>query len=109
MLPADAQGKPRPQPARSRQGRLLVGGGEGGFAGPVIALPAAPNLIVLTVAGNAFAVLTTPIMVFGLLWLTNSKRLMLPGHTNRWWENLVLLASAVIGARHFPTSCASSR
>ncbi|MGH3316645.1 MAG: Nramp family divalent metal transporter, partial [Nocardioidaceae bacterium] len=63
----------------------------------VFALPAAPDVIVLTVIGNTFAVLTTPIIVFGLLWLTNSKRLMLPGHTNRWWENLILLASAVIG------------
>lgn len=63
----------------------------------VFALPHAPDLIVLTVVGNTFAVLTTPVIVFGLIWMTNNKRLMLPGHTNRWWENVVLLASAAIG------------
>lgn len=63
----------------------------------VFALPHAPNVIVLTVLGNTFAVLTTPIIVFGLLWMTNKKTLMLDGYTNRWWENVVLVVAAAIG------------
>lgn len=60
-------------------------------------LPNAPNVIVLTVIGNTFAVLTTPIIVLGLIWMTNNRKLMLPDATNRWWENAILWASAVIG------------
>jgi Mn2+/Fe2+ NRAMP family transporter len=63
----------------------------------VFALPNAPDVVILTVIGNTFAVLTTPVIVVGLLWLTNKKRLMLPGYTNKWWENLILVVSGVIG------------
>jgi hypothetical protein len=63
----------------------------------VFALPSAPDVIVLAVISNTFAMLTTPIIVFGLLWMTNNKRPMLRGYTNRWCENPILVASAVIG------------
>jgi Mn2+/Fe2+ NRAMP family transporter len=63
----------------------------------VFALPNAPDVVILTVIGNTFAVLTTPVIVLGLLWLTNKKRLMLPGYTNKWWENVILVVSGVIG------------
>lgn len=63
----------------------------------VFALPFAPNLVILTIAGNAFAVLTAPIIIVGLLFITNNRRWMLQGYANRWWENVILFVVGGIG------------
>lgn len=62
----------------------------------VFSLPWAPNLVILTVLGGAISVLAVPAFVFGIIYLTSSRRLMLPGLVNRWWELLILLAIAAI-------------
>lgn len=65
---------------------------------PVIfALPAFPDVVVMTVAGSATAGLMAPVIIVGTLILTNDKRRMLPGYTNRWWENCILVVVGCIG------------
>lgn len=63
----------------------------------VFALPMFPDVVVMTVAGSATGGLMAPLIVVGTLFLTNSKRRMLPGYTNRWWENVILVAVGVLG------------
>ncbi|MQA85061.1 MAG: hypothetical protein GEV03_10670 [Streptosporangiales bacterium] len=63
----------------------------------VFALPAFPDVVVLTVAGSSTSAILAPVIMGGVLILTNRKSLMLPGYTNRWWENAILFAVAVIG------------
>lgn len=65
---------------------------------PVIfTLPFAPDLIVLTLIGNAVNVLTVPALIIGLVVITSRRDLMLPGYTNRWWETLCLVAIGAVG------------
>ncbi|WP_314173850.1 Nramp family divalent metal transporter [Streptomyces winkii] len=65
---------------------------------PVIfSLPFAPDLIVLTLLGNGLSVVTVPALMVGLVAITMRKDLMLPGHANRWWENLVLAGIGAVG------------
>jgi Mn2+/Fe2+ NRAMP family transporter len=63
----------------------------------VFALPFAPNLVVLTVIGSSFAVLTAPIIIVGIIWLTSSRRYMLPEYVNKWWQTAILLVVGGIG------------
>lgn len=67
------------------------------FAPVFFALPAFPDVVVMTVAGSATAGLMAPIIIAGTLILTNSKRRMLPGYTNKWWENVVLVVVGCVG------------
>jgi hypothetical protein len=60
-------------------------------------LPHGPSLVAITVFGNAIQVFVVPAMIVGLLWMTNSRRWMLKGFANRWWENLILLVICGIG------------
>lgn len=63
----------------------------------VFALPFAPNLVVLTVLGSSFAVLTAPIIIVGIILLTSSKKFMLPEFVNKWWQTVILLVVGGIG------------
>jgi Mn2+/Fe2+ NRAMP family transporter len=61
------------------------------------AAPGLPDVLVLTVIGSSVGVLLAPVIVVCTIWLTNSKRLMLPGHTNTWWMNVILVVVGIIG------------
>lgn len=63
----------------------------------VFSIPNGPNVVVLTVLGSSFSVITVPLMIVGLIYLTSSKRLMLPEHVNKWWQTLLLSAIGAIG------------
>jgi Mn2+/Fe2+ NRAMP family transporter len=63
----------------------------------IFSLPQAPNLIVLTIFGNALQVVVVPGLIVGLIWITNSRRWMLQEYVNRWWENILLLLIGAIG------------
>ena len=63
----------------------------------IFSMPWAPNVVVLTVIGSGFAVLSAPIIIVGVILLTRNKQLMLPGHANRWWETAVLVAIGAVG------------
>ncbi|WP_158511367.1 hypothetical protein [Pseudonocardia dioxanivorans] len=38
-----------------------------------------------------------PVIIVGTLALTNDKRKMLPGYTNKWWENIILIVVGAVG------------
>lgn len=61
------------------------------------ALPGLPDVLVMTVVASSTAALLAPVIMVGTLVLTNNKRLMLPGHTNRWYFNVVLVAVGCVG------------
>jgi len=63
----------------------------------VFALPVFPDVVVMTVVGSASAGLMAPVIIVGTLFLTNDRRRMLPGHTNRWWENVILVVVGLVG------------
>jgi Mn2+/Fe2+ NRAMP family transporter len=63
----------------------------------LFSLPAAPNFIVLTIAGNALGAITGPIIIVGVIILTTSKKYMLPEYANKWWETIALLIIGGIG------------
>ncbi|MQA09375.1 MAG: hypothetical protein GEU98_12650 [Pseudonocardiaceae bacterium] len=61
------------------------------------ALPGLPDVLVLTVAGSSTAAILAPVIVVGTIALTNNKGLMLPGHTNKWWMNVILCVVGAVG------------
>jgi len=61
------------------------------------ALPGLPDVLVLTLIGSSTSALLAPVIVVCTIWLTNSKRMMLPGYTNSWAMNVVLVAVGLIG------------
>ena len=63
----------------------------------IFSLPFAPNFIVLTVFANAIAVVLIPAIVVGVVWITNKKEWLLPGWTNSWWENVIIIAVGGVG------------
>ncbi len=63
----------------------------------LFSLPAAPNFIALTIAGNALGAITGPIIILGVIILTTSKKYMLPEYANKWWETIALLIIGGIG------------
>jgi hypothetical protein len=63
----------------------------------LFSLPAAPNFIALTIAGNALGAITGPIIIVGVIILTTSKKYMLPEYANKWWETVALLIIGGIG------------
>lgn len=63
----------------------------------LFSLPAAPNFIALTIAGNAMGAITGPIIIVGVILLTTRKKYMMEGYANRWWETAALLVIGGIG------------
>jgi hypothetical protein len=63
----------------------------------LFSLPQGPNLVVLTVFGNALQVVVVPAIIVGLIWITSSRRWMLREYVNSWWENVLLFVIGVIG------------
>jgi Mn2+/Fe2+ NRAMP family transporter len=63
----------------------------------IFSLPGTADFIVLTILANAMAVLTAPIILVGVILITNNRRWMLAEYRNKWWENLILLVVAGIG------------
>lgn len=63
----------------------------------IFSTPFAPNFLVLTVFGGALPIILVPVIIVGILWLTNNKRLMMPGYANRWWQNIILFAVGAVG------------
>ena len=63
----------------------------------IFSLPGTSDFIVLTILANAMAVLTAPIILVGVILITNNRRWMLAEYRNKWWENLILLVVAGIG------------
>lgn len=62
----------------------------------VFSLPFAPDLIVLTLLGNALSVVTVPAIMIGLIIITTSRKL-LGAYANKWWETITLLAICGVG------------
>lgn len=63
----------------------------------VFSLPGLVDFILLTIVANAMAVLTAPIILLGVILITNNRRWMLPEYRNKWWENIILLFIAGVG------------
>lgn len=61
------------------------------------AAPGLPDVLVLTVVAGSNSVLLAPVIVIGTIVLTNHKRLMLPGYTNSWYMNVILVVVGLIG------------
>lgn len=67
------------------------------FAPLVFSVPNGPNVVVLTVLGSSFSVITVPLLIIGLIYLTSSRKLMLPQHVNKWWQTVLLVGVGAIG------------
>ncbi|WP_157596616.1 Nramp family divalent metal transporter [Saccharomonospora saliphila] len=63
----------------------------------VFSLPSMPGMVVITLLGNSFNVLTVPAIIIGLIVMTSRRDLMAPGHANRWWETVILAAIGAVG------------
>lgn len=64
----------------------------------LVTLPGAPDLVHISVFGlSLVTALTLPAILIGILLLTSSKKFMLPGYANRWWEVLILTVISAIG------------
>jgi Mn2+/Fe2+ NRAMP family transporter len=63
----------------------------------IFSLPGLADFILLTIVANAMAVLTAPIILVGVILITNNRQWMLSAYRNKWWENLILLVIAGIG------------
>lgn len=63
----------------------------------IFSMPFAPNLVTLTIVGNSLAVITAPIIILGIIFMTSRKSMMLPDYVNKWWENLILGIVGCIG------------
>lgn len=87
----DPEREDRTRPFRAVQIGLMV------LVPIVFALPVFPDVVVMTVVGSASAGLMAPVIIVGTLFLTNDRRRMLPGHTNRWWENVILVVVGLVG------------
>lgn len=65
---------------------------------PVLfSLPGMPGMVVVTLLGISFSVLTVPPTMIGLIAMTARRDLMLPGYANRWWETGILGAIGLVG------------
>jgi Mn2+/Fe2+ NRAMP family transporter len=63
----------------------------------VFALPVFPEALSMTVIGSATAGLLAPVLMIGTIVLTNDRRRMAAGYTNRWWTNLLLCGVGLVG------------
>lgn len=65
---------------------------------PVLfSLPRMPGMVVVTMMGISFSVLTVPPIMVGLISMTTRRDLMLQPYLNRWWETAVLGGVALVG------------
>lgn len=65
---------------------------------PVLfSLPGMPGMVVVTLLGISFSVLTVPPIMIGLIVMTSRRDLMLRQYVNRWWETAILAAIALVG------------
>ena len=65
---------------------------------PVLfSLPGMPGMVVITLLGISFSVLTVPSTMVGLIAMTARRDLMLPSYVNRWWENAILVSIGLVG------------
>lgn len=65
---------------------------------PVLfSLPSMPGMVVVTMMGISFSVLTVPPIMVGLISMTARRDLMLPPYVNRWWETAVLGGIGLVG------------
>ncbi len=63
----------------------------------VFSLPGMPGMVVITLLGNSFNVLTVPAIIVGLIVMTTRRDLMLAAFVNRWWETVILAAIGAVG------------
>lgn len=63
----------------------------------MFSLPGMPGIVVITLLGISFSVLTVPSTMVGLIAMTARRDLMLPSYVNRWWENAILVAIGLVG------------
>lgn len=63
----------------------------------VFSLPGMPGMVVITLLGNSFNVLTVPAIIVGLIIMTTRRDLMLRPYINRWWETAILVAIGAVG------------
>ncbi|PAF35545.1 hypothetical protein CHH58_15925 [Terribacillus saccharophilus] len=64
----------------------------------LISIPGAPDLVLLNVFGTSvITALILPPIVVGLVLMTSSRKYMMEGYKNRWWETGILVIIAVIG------------
>jgi Mn2+/Fe2+ NRAMP family transporter len=63
----------------------------------VFALPLFPEALSMTVIGSATAGLLAPVLMIGTIVLTNDRRRMAAGYTNRWWANVLLCGVGLVG------------
>jgi len=64
----------------------------------LVTLPGAPDLVHISVFGlSLVTALTLPAILIGILFLTSSKKFMLPGYANRWWEVAILTIITGVG------------
>lgn len=65
---------------------------------PVLfSLPGMPGMVVVTLLGISFSVLTVPPTMLGLIAMTARRDLMRPDYVNRWWETAILVGIALVG------------
>ncbi|RCW41066.1 Mn2+/Fe2+ NRAMP family transporter [Halopolyspora algeriensis] len=63
----------------------------------VFSMPSMPGMVVITLLGNSFNVLTVPAIIIGLIVMTSRRDLMAAGHANKWWETAILVAIGAVG------------
>ena len=54
-------------------------------------------MVVVTLLGISFSVLTVPPTMVGLIAMTARRDLMRPDYVNRWWETAILVAIGLVG------------
>jgi Mn2+/Fe2+ NRAMP family transporter len=65
---------------------------------PVLfSLPGMPGMVVVTMMGISFSVLTVPPIMVGLMVMTTRRDLMLQPYINRWWETAILAGIGLVG------------
>ncbi|GAB2742904.1 Nramp family divalent metal transporter [Salinifilum aidingensis] len=63
----------------------------------VFSAPGMPGMVLITLLGNSFNVLTVPAIIIGLIVMTSRRDLMARGHANRWWEKALLVLIGAVG------------
>lgn len=63
----------------------------------VFSIPSMPGMVVITLLGNSFNVLTVPAIIIGLIIMTTRRDLMPASHVNKWWETALLVAIGMVG------------
>ncbi|TCP47360.1 Mn2+/Fe2+ NRAMP family transporter [Tamaricihabitans halophyticus] len=63
----------------------------------IFSMPGMPGIVVVTLLGNSFNVLTVPAIIVGLIVMTSRKDLMSTGYVNKWWETAILGLIGAVG------------